>query len=571
MTHRQDTNPVQWRSRIWSITLPVIGIALLLLTACAPPEEHQGPVNITVNADREIYPFSDNLRGFATNNWNWLWGNIAELDSPRRAALLETARGIDPGVIRFGGGLWANSVGWDRIGQAPEDGEWTFTEPETGERFTYRHAYKPEMIESYARFARDLNAETIMQINVCDNNPIMWADFLHYTNVENRWGFKYWELGNEIDLAECISLEEYERRFVTYSAALKEVDPDIIVLGPSTSEPFRTEWYDALPSASGGQPEALSFHWYHLTRWNEDPTHFSYQAGSLEALFAHTRVVGESCQGGFGCPGDDVPLSRLDRIYARRGFAEAMKQEVFDPLRRTNPDVITALTETGVHASRHEVPINGNHIAALWLADMLGRWAYNGLDILTYYSFEDGTDGVGQTRGLIGLDGAEVLDVRPTYITEWLYANHFGDMMVESETNYFDQELVAWASKNSSDPNALQLMIVNLSGKRETVNFEVSGFELNANTQAGAYVMSSDAPLSRANPESFAEHTTKINGVVIPDVPISQPEEFTRIMESIEPVPVQITTSEFAYVVDPYTVVALTIWTPSDSIPSLDD
>lgn len=537
-------------------------LATLALSACAPATEHEGPVNVTIRVDREVYPFSDNLRGFAMNNWNWIWGDIAELDSPRRAALLEAAKGIEPGVIRFAGGLWSNSVGWDRANEAPVDGDWTFTDPDTGEQFEYRHAYKPAMIDSYAKFARRLSADTIMQINVCDNNPKMWADLARYTNIENNWDFKYWEIGNEIDLAECISREEYEHRFPVYAEALKSVDPSIIVLGPSVADPSLTDWYDTLPDS----PDALSFHWYQLTRWNDDPTHLSYQYGSPDSLFAYRNVVGESCQPGFGCPGDDVALSRLDRIHARRALPEAMKQEVFDPIRQNSRRVITALTETGIHSIRHEEPINGNHIAALWLADMLGRWAYNGLDILTYYSFEDGTDGIGQTRGLIGLDGAEALDVRPTYVTEWMYARHFGDMMVESESNYFDQQLVVWASKSSADPNTLKLMIVNLGGNRETINFDVSGFEFNASTQAGAFVMTSEDPLSQANPESFAEHTTRINGVAIPDVQIAQPEEFTKLLNSIDPVPVNVNGPEFRYQVEPYSVVALTLWSAIEAI-----
>ena len=415
------------------------------------------------------------------NNWNWIWGGIAEPDSPRRLALIEAAKQLKPGVIRFAGGLWANRVGWDRSGEAPVDGDWTFDDPATGERFDYAHAYKPEMIDSYAAFAAevgpDSGAQSIMQINVCDNNPAMWADLLHYTNIEHDYGFLYWEVGNEIDQAGCTSKDEYARRFVEYSAALKMVDPSIMMLGPSVADPFRQDWYEALLDAGTGAPDVLSFHWYQLTRWNDDPTTFSYQGGSREALFSHSLAIGESCQSGFGCPGDEIPISKLDRIENRRGMAEGMRQEVFDPARSRSPGTLMAITELGVQSSRHQEPINGNHVAALWLADMLGRWAYNGLDILTYFSFEDGTDGLGQARGLIGMDGNAVLDVRPTYITEWLYASHFGDVMVESESNYFDQRVVAWASTDSDDPGSLKLMLVNLTDRTEVVNLDVSGFE----------------------------------------------------------------------------------------------
>lgn len=536
--------------------LSLLTISLLALSACARPTEHKGPVNISINASNQVYPFNDNVRGFAMNNWNWIWGDIAEPDSSRRLALIEAAKQIKPGVIRFAGGLWANGVGWDRADAAPIDGDWTFTDSQTGEQFEYRHAYKPTMIDSYARFAAEVGAETIMQINVCDGNPAMWADLLHYTNIENDHTFRYWEIGNEIDLDDCISHDEYARRFVEYSAALKAIDPTIMVIGPSVAEPFNTEWFSILDAPQdGGRPDVLSFHWYQLTRWNDDPTTLSYQFGSRQALFSHDLAVGESCQSGFGCPGDQVSLSRLDRILNRRAFPEAMKQEVFDPARARAPDTLMALTEMGVHSTRHEEPINGNHVAALWLADVLGRWAYNGLDILTYFSFEDGTDSHGQTRGLIGLDGQSVLDVRPTFITEWLYAAHFGDVMVETESNYFDQQVVAWASIDSDDPGSLKLMMVNLTNRSETVNLAVNGF---VPAIGEAWVMVSADPLSDSDPESFAGNKTTVNGVAIPDVDIAKSEEFGKLLNSIQPGSVEVAT-QFKYTLEPYSVVALTL------------
>ena len=538
--------------------LALLGLVTVIVTACARATEHEGPVNITVRAENEVYPFSNNLRGLAMNNWNWLWGGIAEIDSPRRLALIEAAKQLNPGVIRFAGGLWANSVGWDRGGVAPENGEWKFIGDNGESAFDYLHAYKPAMIDSYAAFAAKIGADTIMQINICDNNIPMWTDLLRYTNIENDYGFRYWEPGNEIDLAECISRDEYAKRFVEYSKALKAVDPSIMVLGPSVAEPSRTDWYEALTSPQDGGPDVLSFHWYQLTRWNDDPTTFSYQGGSQEALFSHSIAIGESCQSGFGCPGDEIPLRKLDRITNRRGMAEGMKQEVFDPARAGSPGMLTAITEIGVHSSRHTLPINGSHVAALWLADMLGRWAYNGLDIMTYFSFEDGADGPGQSRGLVGMDGRTVLDVRPTYITEWLYARHFGDVMVESETNYFDQRVVAWASTDSDDPGSLKLMMVNLTDRTEVVNLNVSGFEP---ATGEAWVMASSDPLSDDNPKSFTEHTSKVNGVAIPDVEIAGPEAFGRLLESIQPVQVE-AAPRFQYTVEPYSVVALTLRSP---------
>jgi hypothetical protein len=537
-----------------------IWLALSLLLAfafisCASPTEHVGPVEITVDASNEVYPFSPDIRGFAMNNWNWLWGGIQEPDSPRRLAMIEAAKLLKPGVIRFAGGLWVNRIGWDRAGIAPEDGTWTYTDPQTGDQFEYGHAYRPSLIDSYATFASEIGAGTVMQVNICDNNPAMWADLVHYTNIEHDYNFQFWELGNEIDITECVSRDEYAQRFVEYSSALKLVDPSIKLLGPSIAFQHRTDWYDALPPQANGGPDVLSFHWYQLTRWNSDPKAYSYQGGSLEALFSHQLAVGESCQSGFRCPGDLIPLNKLEPLANRRAIAESMKQEVFEPSRSESPGQLMALTEMGVHSSRHDEPINGNHTAALWLADMLGRWAYNGLDILTYFSFEDGTDDVGQSRGLIGMDGKNVLDVRPTFITEWLYASHFGDTMIESTTNYYDQQVVAWASTDSDEPDTLKLILVNMTGRAENVNLHIAGFTPGS---GDAWVMTSDDPLSQANPDSFTGNNTKVNGVTITDVQIANPAAFTELLGSIEPVEIA-ASADFQYSIEPYSVAALTL------------
>jgi hypothetical protein len=533
-----------------------IAVAALLfaLTACTETPGISAPVRLTVNAEQDVYAFSPEMRGVAMNNWNWIWSGIADLDSPRRAALLEATQLIKPGVIRFAGGLWVNNTGWDRHNVAPVDGHWAFTDPATEEQFSYTHAYKPTMIDSYAAFAQELGAETIVQVNVCDGNPTMWADLLRYTNIEHNYAFRYWEMGNEIDTHPCISRDEYVSRFIEYSRALKAVDPSIQVLGPVTTMPFRTDWIDALTDAALEELDVLAFHWYQLTEWSDNASTRQFQAGSRDALLSYSRGIG-SCQTGFSCPGELMSVSRLNRITYRRGIAEGMGEEVFSPLRSRSPQLMTAITETGPHATLHEHPLNGNHLAAVWLADMLGRWAYNGLDMMTYYSLEDGNTGRGNTRGLLGIDGADAVDVRPTYLTEWLYAQHFGDMLVESGSNHWDQGVVVWASRDTADPDVLKLMLVNLTGRTEVTQVSISGFQPSTGE---AYVMTSPEPLSLADPDSFAGNHTAINGVRVPDVSLGNAGEFSAVLTSVQPVQVSVS-AEFEYELAPYSVTALTL------------
>ncbi len=513
------------------------------------------PINLQVDADRAVYPFAPTMRGVAMNTWNWLEGGIRDLTSAKRKALQDATSYLKPGVIRFAGGLWVNRTGWSRSGAAPDDGAWTYTDPVTSQTYSYTHAYKPSLIDSYAQFARDLNAQTVMQVNICDNNPAMWADLLRYTNVEHTYNFKYWELGNELDLDTCVTSAQYAQRFAAYATALKGVDPAIQLLGPVPTMPYKTAWYQDLLTQMGSGLDVLTWHWYQLTNWSSDPTTFAYEGGSVAALLEYRNNVGSVCHDGFGCYGQDTPLTRLDRMTYRRGIAEAMKQTVIAPNRQTYPQAKTAITEIGPHASAHTSPINSNHIAAIWLGDMLGRWAYNGLDILTYYSLEDGGTSGGNSRGLLGIDNNQTLDVRPIYSTAFLYAQHFGDMMVQSSSDDPEQKVVVWASTDSKDPGALKLMLVNLKGTSVVSNLQVQGF---TPTVGYAYEMTSTNPLSMADPTSYTNPTTTINGVAIPDYQVASPAVFQNAVAAIQPKQITASTN-FTYTLPAYSVVALTL------------
>lgn len=66
-------------------------------------------------------------------------------------------------------------------------------------QLTYAFHYGIDEIDNLALFSQQSGAEVIIQVNVSNNDPYMWADMLRYTNIENDYNFKYWELGNELD------------------------------------------------------------------------------------------------------------------------------------------------------------------------------------------------------------------------------------------------------------------------------------------------------------------------------------------------------------------------------------
>ncbi|MGH2542784.1 MAG: hypothetical protein ACRDIB_08305, partial [Ardenticatenaceae bacterium] len=517
-------------------------------------------VNFNVDADAEVYPFSANMRGVATNNWNWL-GNGLMGPLQKQYSIIEATSYLRPGVIRFAGGLWANGVGWDREGIAPADGDWTYNDPDTGEEFDYTHTYSVAMVDSFADFAAKLGAEAIIQVNICDNNPAMWADMLQYTNVEKNYGFEYWELGNEQSLDSCgLDSQSYAERFALYMSALKPIDPTIKLLGPVTHNPAEIEWLDTLFDEVGNFLDVAAWHWYQLTEWTQNSSAYSYQGGSLEALFAYDGAVGIGCHDGFGCADrdDSIEDGRLSLWMNRRGVAEQMMEAINKRYRSSHPDLETAITEFGAHAADHELPINSNHVAAVWLADVLPRWAYNGLDIATYYSLEDGSAQGENSRGLLGIwddAGTGVIDVRPIYYTMFMFAQYFGDMLVESSTNDADQQAVAWASTDSHDEGSLKLMLVNMHGTPAVANINIENF---SPVVGYAYTLESTDPLSMEDPISYTRHNSTINRIRIQDYDINDSLSFLRSIAEIEADEVSVS-ERFIYTLPPYSVVALVL------------
>ena len=514
-----------------------------------------GNYTLTVDAAKDVHAFNPTMRGVAMQTSSWIWGNIADPASPRRAALLEAASLIMPGVIRFAGGLWSNRTGWDRANVAPVDGDWTYTAAGTGTRYDYLHSYKPAMIDSYAAFAAELDAETIIQVNICDNNPAMWADLVRYTNVEHDYDFMYWELGDKIDANECLSEFQYAERFATYSAALKAVDPTIKILGPSPGSPSRSRWLDTILGHPTAAPDVLSFQWYQLTDWSSNEYAWEYQVGSVDALLNYNTRAGAGCWIGFACDRPTVDPQDTDYLRYRRAIAATVNDYYLRTFDAAFPGAETAITGYVPHAYSPENPVNGNHIAAIWMADVMARWAYNGLDIMVYNDLESGATRKGLSTGLIGIDGQTDLDVRATYLTQWMYAQHFGDVMVQSQTSDPLNNVVIWASRDSTDAGVLKLMLINLGGERARAGLSLKGF---VPSSAEAYTLSSVSPLSMTNPDSFTGNWTTINGVRIPDIAVADPATFAGVLNSIPPEPVN-PLNGLTRELPPYSVTAITL------------
>jgi hypothetical protein len=156
-------------------------------------------------------------------------------------------------------------------------------------------------------------------------------------------------------------------------------------------------------------------------------------------------------------------------------------------------------------------PQNSNHINAVWMADILGRLAYNGVDYVTWYTGygtqEQGYSMVSSQEDFY----PETVYLRPSYYTLFLYANYFGDQLVASASSK-EADISIWASTDSDDPGTLKLIVTNISNSVIHSNIDIAGFSAVSGMK---FVLSNPNPLDMTSRSNSQDHGTTINGVTL--------------------------------------------------------
>ena len=367
---------------------------------------------LTVNYPVVKHPFTSKILGVNFVNWEHSWGkpNVNQVKG-----LAEALKAANVGLIRYAGGNWSNSVGWERA---------TARTPYTGwpdaKNGPYWFQYNPDEIDSVAALAHSIGADVLIEVNISTNDPAMWADLVKYTNVEHNYGFKYWELGNELDTNKSApNPDEYVQRAGSYIDAMMDVDPSINITAAGVATPYdgpRLGYDDKITSLSayltkannlvspkGRKIQALSYHWY--------PTCNSTSEADL------TRYAW-----------DGLADNSWRNYYSRKEL-DLMPERIVSEI--TNNSIPQGVTEFNFDSCNYDNPMNGNFLNALWTTDTLGRLAYNGVDFVTRW------EGYGaQAFSLIYANDSlnpTQLYARPAYYAYLMYARYFGNQMVEFE------------------------------------------------------------------------------------------------------------------------------------------
>lgn len=485
--------------------------------------------SLSVNANTVVNPFPNKMLGVAMVNWEHAWGKPFPNNVP---GLAQAFKGANVGLLRYAGGLWANDVGWDRVNQRTPYSQWS----KNGN--TYYFHYGTNEIDNLAAFAGAVGADVMIQVNISQNDPAMWADMVRYTNIEHNYKFKYWELGNEFDHAsdKGVTPDIYATRVRAYIDAMKDVDPTIQIVGgvpASAHDAPRQGYSDAVTAMSqylsktaletstkGRTVDSLSYHWYQACNSTSVPDVVSFQYPGLSANSwrnSYTRLWSQI-----------APLRIQNEIIQAKRWS-------------------MGITELNFDACNYDNVLNGNHINALWMTDVIGRLAYNGLDYSTWYEGY-GTQGYSIVYPNDG-DSPSTLFLRPSYYGFFLYAKYFGNQMVQSTT--FDPTKVSiWASKDTNDPSALKLIVTNLTNAAITSPITISGFTPKSGS---AYVMKS------ANPTDMSANSNKDSaGTTINNIKLNAMNIATSA-NTIQPTTVSISGSTINHTFPAYSATALVL------------
>ncbi|MBD3245492.1 MAG: hypothetical protein GF333_00590 [Candidatus Omnitrophica bacterium] len=361
------------------------------------PVSVSGPVSIVIDPASEGNEVSE-----------LLWGSNLCAKMESNTIIRKLVRHLGLTCFRFPGG---GSPGW----------RW-----KTGEG-----DFSPKMkrmmladVDYLVDFLRDTGTELIMQVNIESGTAEEAAELVRYLNKEKDFRVEYWELGNEAyggwDNAHTTA-GNYAKIVREYSTAMKAVDPTIKI-GANWGETYynKVQWDQTILKEAGRYIDFVSIHWY--------PNHINKEHAYKGRVHPYPKEVMANHR--------QIPRM-IERVHSLI--------DTYAPYREGEIEV-TFLEWDGAWDAPSSDPsppfAEGNAMwslaNALFYADTLGEFARHGVTVSAHYNFQECMFGL-----IRGWDkpwgwGGSPWDqkiIRPKGYAIQLYADHFGDVMVESHVH----------------------------------------------------------------------------------------------------------------------------------------
>ena len=328
----------------------VLALGSLLLAAAAPAGA-QTTAQVTVNAAAPLGTIPPAAYGVNTAVWD------NSLLDPAVPGLLSRA-GVS--ALRFPGGSTSDDYHWQT--HSTTDGGYVVA----GDNF-----------DGFMGVARLTGAAPIITVNYGSNaagtdgaDPAEAAAWVDYANNVQKYGVKYWEIGNEVygnaeyggnwekDLHADHSPSAYGSNVVAFANAMKAKDPTIKVGAVLTSpgdwpDGQTPDWNTAVLAACGGSVDFVIVHWYPQTPGQE----------SDAGLLAYPNVLAGK-------------VSKLRTLIAQYCGANAPNVQIF----------VTETNSVPYGPGKQTVGL----INGLFAADDYQTWLENGVANVDWWALHNG-------------------------------------------------------------------------------------------------------------------------------------------------------------------------------------
>jgi hypothetical protein len=296
-------------------------------------------------------------------------------------------------------------------------------------------------IDQFVAYCKIIGATPRIVVRLKGGTAQAAADLVNYTNVAQKYGVKYWGIGNEPDLYVAnglsgFTVEQYDAEWREWARAMRAVDPTIQLIGPDVSQfvgdtqgsaylQARTDWLASFLKADGDLVDVVSVHRY---------------------AFPDNEA---------GTPPTIADLGGNSREWD--SIIPALRKLVKETTGKDLPVAVTEVNSSWSANAGGEATMD-SHYNAIWFGDVLGRMISQNVFMVDQFALAGDWGIVGPT------------EVRPMYYVYQMY-DLYGTERVRAASD--DQDVRVYAARKSD--GSLTVMIVNLGSEAATRPLTIVG------------------------------------------------------------------------------------------------
>ncbi len=295
-------------------------------------------------------------------------------------------------------------------------------------------------VDQFISYCKLIGATPRIVVRLKNGSAEKAAELVKYTNVIQKYGVKYWGIGNEPDLYVAngydYNVDRYNKEWREWAKAMLAVDPSIKFVGPDVSQfvadasasaylQARTDWLTSFLKANGDMVSVVSIHRYAF------PADTAATAPTIADLRGNSKEWDE--------------------------ILPALRRIVKDTTGKDLPVAVTEVNSSWSANAGGEGTMDSFY-NAIWFGDVLGRMIEN--DVFMVDQFALAGD-----WGIVGPN-----DVRPMYYVYMMY-QRFGSERMRAVSD--DAYVRIYAARRSD--GTLTAMIVNLGPAEVTKPLRILG------------------------------------------------------------------------------------------------